>query len=644
MYRFVYLLILTLIISPSLFSEDKTDKKKEEKLKVMFEDSIVVKGEVVSETATVSQVTAKEIKARGVKNVAEALRLIPGSNIRTGSKGEAYIRLRGLNQRNVAVLIDGIPVSSPYDGQIDLNTIPATSIERIEVVKGAGSVMYGADAMGGVINIITKKSNGAKAINLNAEFGGGKTANLGVGLQGSVGKIRYLFNGNYSNQDYFTLSDDYKPTKNQPDDERVNSDRKVFNGQLTLGWDMGETGRAAVTFRHVDQERGFPVNDYDKKPRYWRFNDWQQGGVDFLYDVDSGIGSFKVKAYYEYMNNVLDSYDDATFTTQDGKKSYTDTMKNSAVGADIFFKRHIGDKLFAKTALRFRYDHNKSQDDVGEEWSKYNQQILSVPIEFEYKLFKSLTVTAGSSIDFKFFKRPDNDERETISSFNPQAAILFSATEDLRFKAAISKKTRFPSMRELFSGTSGNPDLEPMKANIYEAGVEFDATDDITLSATVFKNDVKNLISKKSKKDLYRNIDEAVFEGFECGFEWSLSNLFTLNSFYTYLDSEDKTSKTQESVEYRPKHKIDVSGILSLPADILLSINLSSVSSQTYYEDDEARKLDPYAVLNMKISKSFGKRVSLHLTVKNLFDKNYYQSEGNPREGRMIYAGISTSL
>ena len=644
MYRSVCVLVLALAVSFSLFSDENKDKKKEEKLEIMFEDSIVVTGEVVSETATVSQVTAKEIQARGAKNIAEALRLIPGTHVRTGSKGEAYIRLRGFNQRNVALLIDGIPISSPYDGQLDLNTIPTDYIERIEVVRGAASVMYGADAMGGVVNIITKKSTGASAVHLNAELGTGKTADLGVGLQGSVQKIRYLLTGNYYNQDYFTLAKDYQTNKTQPDDKRLNSDRKVFNGQLTLGWDMGQKGKAAVTFRHVDQERGFPVDDYVSKPKYWRFNDWQQGGVDFLYDVDSHLGSFKIKAYYEYMNNVLDSYDDATFTTQDGKNGYTDTMKNSAVGADVFFKKRFGEKLFAKTALRFRYDHNDRQGDVGEEWEHYNQEILSVPLEFEYKLLKSFTITAGSSVDFKFFKRPDNYERETISAFNPQAAVLFSATDALRFKAAVSRKTCFPTMRELFSGTSGNPDLEPMKTMIYELGMEFDASADFTLSASVFKNDVKNLIARKNKDDIYRNIEEAEFKGFECGFNWSLSSIFTIQSYYTYLESKDKTSITQDSVSYRPKHKIDLSGIVSLPADILLSVNLSSVSSQTYYDGDEAKKLDPFAVLDMKMSKSLGKSLSVHLTVKNLFDKNYYESEGNPRPGRMVYAGLSATL
>ena len=141
---------------PFLFPNSKDDNQPVSH--PSFTEEIVVEGEVASKTDTVTTITSKKIQEKGVKNVAEALELMPGSYVRIGGSGEAYIRIRGFRQREIALLIDGIPVSSPYNGQLDLSSIPVNTIDRIELVRGSSSLMYGPNTMGGVINIITKKN------------------------------------------------------------------------------------------------------------------------------------------------------------------------------------------------------------------------------------------------------------------------------------------------------------------------------------------------------------------------------------------------------------------------------------------------------------------------------------------------------
>ena len=146
------------IAIPSLAQE-------EEAVASVFELGEVVvsaKKEAVSLATTVTEIFAQDINAQGAQTVAQALDLIPGVDVRTGGKGQSFVHIRGFEQEDVKVLIDGVPAHEAYFGSLDLSLIPVDSIAKITVTKGASSVLYGANTMGGVINIITKKQNRRK--------------------------------------------------------------------------------------------------------------------------------------------------------------------------------------------------------------------------------------------------------------------------------------------------------------------------------------------------------------------------------------------------------------------------------------------------------------------------------------------------
>jgi outer membrane cobalamin receptor len=343
------------------------------------------------------------------------------------------------------------------------------------------------------------------------------------------------------------------------------------------------------------------------------------------------------------LNNVLDSYDDLTYTTQDSKNGYTDTMKNYALGADVFLRQKLSPKLLLKSALRFRYDHNRRQRDLGDEWENYSMNTLSIPVEVEWRSGKIVDFTVGTSLDFLIFDKGLQEGNKTTLAFNPQAGLIIKASNNLDFKLTVSAKTRFPTMKELFSSISGNPDLRPMKANIFEAGFRYTWKTGQVFSFTAFYNDLDDLISRKNKTTPYLNIEKALFAGFETGFELPITRRIICDIFYTYLHAKDKSSGDQMAIEHRPKHKLDASLQLILPADFSLNVNVSLVSSQYYY-DDERKELDPYNLLDLKLSKRIAEKVTLNLTVHNLFDVDYYESVGYPREGRMVLGGVQVDL
>jgi len=601
----------------------------------------VVEGEVVSKTATVTTITSKEIKEKGVRNVAEALEMIPGSYVRVGGSGESYIRIRGFRQREIALLVDGVPISSPYNGQLDLSSIPVNTVDRIEVVRGASSLMYGPNTMGGVINIITKKSDGSAGFGMITEYGSGDTGKIGATIQGGTGSLRYLIAGSIYNQDEYPLSRNYEEAANQETGARANSDRKMWNSTVSLGWDMGEESRATFHFSHIDQVRGLPHHVSDSKAKFQRYMDWQQGMVDVIFDTYFGKSSLKAKVYYEYLNHTLDNYDDITYSTQDNNKSTTDHMRNYALGGDLFYRYHVNERLLLKSALRLRYDQNKSRTDLDDPWEDHAYNTFSVPAEIEWIISDLFTVSGGISFDRMNFDKGEDLGSRTTNSLNPQLALIFSPAKALSFKASASRKTRFPTMRELFSLDSGNSDLEPMKADIFELGAEWRINPNWSVSLQGFYNNVFDLIGRSGKDEPYENINRAVFKGFETGLEWNNQSRIIFKLFYTYLEAIDKSPESSGYIEHRPRHKIDISVALKLPARFYMSTDISYVSSQIYYNsDDEEKQLEPFTLFDVSLIKKVGRFMELFVTVHNLFDENYYESEGYPRSGRMIYGGF----
>lgn len=605
----------------------------------VFLDEIVVEGEAVRETATVNVVTAEEMKKQGARTVAEALELVPGVNVRVGGRGEAYIRLRGFRQREVAVLINGVPVTAPYDGQMDLSSLPVDAVEKIEVVKGASSLLYGSNAMGGVVNIITKRSDGKTGGSVWGQGGTGESLDGGVWMKGSLGETRYLFTGGYQDRDAFPVSEDYSPHPNQGTGDRENSYRRAWNGQVSLGWDVGEESTLSLNLSHMDTEKGIPHHESDDRARYWQFPTWTHSVADVTMQIHLGSASLKAKVYYDDFENVLEGYDDRTYTTQDSKSAFTSSFDDYAYGGDLFFRYRNGDRHLWKSALRIRRDVHNEQDDIGEPWNRFEADIFTLPFEGEWYPAETFALTYGVSFDWMLFDEVEGESSHDTSSVNPQVALLYSPREDTQFRLSAARKSRFPTLKELFSSRSGNPELETMKVNIYEAGLDYTARKDLLLSLVLFYNDVKDLIDRAGKNDPYENVDEARFKGFEAGMTWDVDPHAVIHLSYTRLDAKDVSSEEPRYVQYRPKHKVDLRTTLNLPWEIALALSGSHVSSQTT-DDDEVLELDAYTLINLRVTKRFLHHWEIYLHGHNLFDELYYESVGYPMEGRMISGGI----
>jgi len=398
-------------------------------------------------------------------------------------------------------------------------------------------------------------------------------------------------------------------------------------------------------FTHIDLDKGLPPHESDKKAKFWRYTDWKEGVLDFFLQKRFKKLTLESKVYYQYFRSVLDGFDDRTYTSQVSKNAFTETLRDYALGGDLFFRiRPRGSHLF-KAALRYRLDVHRQQDDTGEAWLRSDINTLSLPLEGEWNVNKQTTLVYGASLDMMFFNAEINSEKKNKTAVNPQVALLWNPLPILRFKGSFSLKTRFPSMKELFASDSGNPDLDPMKSTGLEVGLEYFPTNRLSFSLVGFQNNIRDLINREKKDQPYINIDKAVFKGVEAGMNWQWATFNRFYVYYTHLQALDKTSADKTYIQYRPKHKLDAGMFVQLPARFRLNLDASYVSAQAYYDDNNREQcLDPYTLLDIKLSRRLGRGLEIYVTAMNLFDVNYYESEGYPREGRQVFAGMRLEI
>src|SRR2546427_3472431 len=202
--------------------------------------------------ASVSVVTEDDFKTYHYETVEDALRTVPGVEIRrSGSVGKlSSISIRGANPNQVQILIDGVRVKSPLSGQVDLSDVSPELIDRIEVIRGAQSTLYGADAMGGVINIITKKGKGPISATVEGAAGNYDTYQGRASTSGAYKLLDYAFSISHLESNGQFRNDD--------------SEKRAFNALLglSLPWDSA----LAFIYRYKPDDIGLPIKVISTSP------------------------------------------------------------------------------------------------------------------------------------------------------------------------------------------------------------------------------------------------------------------------------------------------------------------------------------------------------------------------------------------
>jgi iron complex outermembrane receptor protein len=647
MNKVIYLAIALLSFACIGFAEAVTD---------YHLGTIEVKGTFDTTTFYAAEEVYKDQAAMYEKNtIADALTLSPGVNITIGGRNEKNFTIRGFDQRQVPVYLDGIPISQAYDGYVDLGLFDTTMIDSIVIPKGHSSVLYGANTLGGSVNLLSVRPKDRLEGSVQGSFGSDSLFEGKFSLGTRQDRFYAMLVAGLIESDGFSLSDDYQSNAVEDGGLRDNSDQLKKTLYLKTGVTPANGSEFFIAYNRIEGEWGMPprISDY---PRYWRYTDWEKNTLYGVGDFQIQKIDIRTRLFYDQGRNILDSYDDDGYDSQTFGYAFHSTYEESSYGGSLTLSHAGLQKHLPSLALHYREDTHEQQGNYGSDWEKYSSETYSVGIEDQLQLTDEMTLLAGVGYDLVrpvyANGAPLDDDKDT---FNFSAGINYDFDSSTKIHFLVSGKSRFPTLKELYSGyidwSMPNPDLHEEKTINYEIGGEKILGDNLVVRTALFYSKIDDLIESViavydpiSGKPIYQvqNIDSAEYRGMELGMQAFISGGHELLLNYTYLDARNTSlDRTSDRLTDLPRHTLTFGDSWSLTDKFSIS-PLLKIEAQRYSRDgdDLIIKLPSYGILDITARYNFNPNLKIEAGVKNAFDRNYWLDVGLPREGRAVFAGL----
>lgn len=566
----------------------------------------------------VTVISSEDLKDSGVDNLSDAVKRIGGFSYKAYaplgvSHGgmNSTVSIRGLKDGEL-VLINGSPIQGAAGHAYDLNTIPVEQIERIEILKGAASTLYGADAMSGVINIITKKPLQKTALGGSSEFGNEQYQNHS--FSASLPNVNIGFNYSHLGK----LNEISRSFTKKYRYDMDSTDKYAWNVNTTLMENL-----------HLDYlgsyyETGFEKHfDGEKKPMEGTKQEHSKNFLNLRYEAKN----FKAKLFGNYDEMRRDEY------TSPGKPKDRNKNYNSGIEADYRFE-------LSDWQLTIGSDWIYRGADYNNQYGRHHRNDYAPFVHVKKTFWQRLTATAGVREQFIDGESGTDSYARILPSFG----LSFKTTEAINLYANAGKAFRSPTFNNLYYESSfmvGNPDLKPEEGWTYETGIKYD--DDLfRLRLAAFYMTYKDKIEVDRSKGYpltYFNAGDYASKGIE--WETGVSPFFNNKGwiknilFYTSGYWADPTADDTEGKKYQigPKLQTNI-GISCLCEPLTLDMNCQILSARE-------RDLDGYAVLNLHAKYKLWKGY-LTFAIDNVFNKEI-QVSGDLSEGasnRYLYYEI----
>lgn len=631
---------------------------------------------------SVVTINSDHLKKNEIKRLSQLVKTTPGLYIdKKAQRCEQNFYIRGFDARRVPLFIDGVPVYVPYDGNADFGRFNTFDLSRIVVSKGASSVLYGANTMGGAVNLISKKPTK----NIEGEFGygferGKDKGTFGNNINFNLGSKQekfYIQLGASFMQDRGTQlskafkADDYG---NEDGKRRENSVQKDTKFSLKFAYTPNETDEYALSYTNqkAHKEQPFYSGRYPhyiaQISKYWDWARWDKEGIYLLSNTKIKENLYlKTKLYHDTFKNRLNSYANRAMTKYNDKNSPS-FYDDKSYGGGIELGWNIDDKNNLKFATSYKYDLHKEKNEIydksgvkkGEEpWQKMADKTYSFGLELGHKFSDYTSVVLGIShdtrdaieaqdyIQLKGKKSPYEIYNFDISkrhALNYQIALKHSFDDNDQLSLSYAKKSYFASMKERYSKrfnrNTPNPYLKPEIAHHYEIAYIKDFSDNFSVETALFYSKIKDAIAGVNLKDntkQYQNIDVADYKGFEFSTNYTATNTLNLGGNYTYIIAKYKNKNKR--IYDLPKHKSFLYAEYKFAPKLSLYTSQELISSR-HSQSSEDIKLGGFGITNIKFGYKPTDKLYFETGVSNLFDKNYEYKEGFPEEGRVFFGNI----
>ena len=636
-------------------------------------------------SASVIIVTKEDIEKISASTLKDVFEKIPSINAQFGrfphpsSASKASVSIRGAGANGTLILIDGKRLSGETEGPYELNRIPAAMIERIEIVKGSMSTLYGSDAIGGVINIITKKVDKNNST-LDVKYGQNghgeaKEKNVNFTTAGKKEDIKYKLFGSIIDTSSYSKNKSYTQVATNPTTGAVlaanpqngingtnkvtfGDDSNVKNIGTRIEKDLNDSVTLGVDLNYLDENRegtyigsaqyaggglikNTPVNSEDNNRRF-------DVSSDLKYQINDDLsGQTKVyRSYYKKRNETTPITFEGPVSTKFSANVTIDTIESNLTYS-------LNDSNIITTGVEFREETRDSSaiNPVASSSDFITKKVKyeSLFVQDEIALTDSLNATMGARYD----KISNADNKATI-----QAGLVQKLTENTNLRANYAQGYRAPDIAELYVVSPSYKDgkrfgsdvIYGPKTTAYDLKPEQSQTFEIALSNRLEKlfseivlfntkiDDKIELVSYGAGNAKYytsENLDKVDIKGVELNLDYTLNHNADLNFNLTYLNTKDKS--TNKDLIFTPDLSASLGFNYKILSNVATNLSLRYLGEQ-YSDTQNSATTDDYTLVDVGVNYDVNKTLTLYTGIDNIFDKKIEEELGT-NVGAYYFAG-----
>ena len=608
-------------------------------------------------------------------NMKDLLRQTPFVLVRQNSRGEIELSMRGSESRQMAMSVDGLPLTLGWDNRTDASLIPLTGVQSVTLVRGLSSLLSGPNSLGGILEVgIGSNARGtarpselmiATGVDVEGAVGGDIVAGRTVSSAGG-GSLSMRFGAGYRDRDGVPLSGDVTD-QYATDDLRANSAMTQRDGFAALRWTSTGGSYLGVTATGYQTERGVAPELHIDGPRFWKYpNQARTLGVlsagTNLMRTPFGFGRVDVRGGYSRGTVHIESFADETYATIESEERGDERLTTGQVLITHSFLFN-GNLKAGFTGAKVQYE-----EILGTAHSDFEQRLWSSGLELEIPMASRVLVSGGVVNDAS--TTPETAGRQALprrSNWGWRMGVSLGMSDAVRLHASVSERSRFPALRELYSGALNrfepNPDLEPETLLGTEVGISLmavrNAQHDVNVQAVAFHHSLDDAVVRVGFPGTNRfirvNRDEVKSSGLELfgslvPRESGLS--LSADLLIQNIQVHDQIASAPRQLEHQPEFKAR----FEVGAPIVAGIQgVAGVRHQgkvfcLHPDDGELVELKAQSAFDVALNRLFRVRsggllsaLKAIFAVDNLTDAAVYDICGLPQPGRNFRIGLQLS-
>jgi iron complex outermembrane receptor protein len=642
---------------------------------------IVVTAQVPEGIAVTGEtMTAEAIETFNRNTLDDAINLMPGvaASNSGGSRNERLVFVRGFDRFQVPLSIDGIRVYLPADNRLDYGRFLTADVAEIQVAKGYASVLDGPGALGGAINLVSRKPTKALEVEARAVLDlDGDVDYAGYTAFGLIGtrQDKWYAQASFTRtfRDHWSLSDDFTPTATEDGGERDFSRTEDWRLNLKAGFTPNATDEYTINYTRQEGSKNAPFHVTSPQAQSWTWPYWNLESIYFLSTTAlSDQLSLKTRIYRNTFDNLLRGWDNRNQNSQTlpAGRVFNSWYEDEAYGGSLQLDWATESNALSLAAHYRRDDHVEYQQVFPTGFTEPPQDnvedTFSVAVEDTLALSPVLALTVGGSYDWRNLKQADefvlNGTRDggtalsyplvDADAWNAQGRLAWTPDADTDVHLSLSSRTRFPTLFERFSsrfgGATSNPDLKAERSTNLELGgaKQFGAA---RLEGAVFYSWLDDAIVSfpfvfnNTAVTQSRNVGKGEYYGAEASLSVQASETLSLGANYTFIqrDFTDPSIAAFEATGV-PKHKAfawaewsPLGGLSVIPSLELASDRWTVNQTGTLYY-----RTGSYLQGGLRLDYELLDGLVLGAGVKNAFDDNYVLTDGFPEPGRSFFLSV----